>query len=118
MTKTVKQPKVSNFAGTWHISEMSNFDEDYLDDSDEPAQLILKAEKDGSVNGHYNVGTMDAHLEGRLCTFGGETVLIFCAEGSNDGHAFNTAGWMRLKGRSVIDGEFLNDYGAFTAKRV
>ena len=117
MTKTQKQSKPAIYTGSWRISEMPNFDEGYLEDGDEPAQMTLKVDKNGSVSGHCNAATMNAHIEGRLCTFGSETVLIVCAEGTDDGDAFNVAGWMRLSGSNTLVGEFLNDFGEFTAER-
>jgi hypothetical protein len=119
LSKPVALRKVTlhDFVGHWRIIEMSNFDEDFLEDGDEPAQITLKTPKQNYLNGDYSFSYSQGVLDGRLFEFGGETILIFSAEGSDEMDAVNTAGWARLTSANQLEGEFLNDYGAFIAKR-
>ena len=114
--KANAQSALPNFSGKWHIIEMSNFDEDFLEEGDEPAQITLKSDQYG-LNGSYSFSYSQGHIEGRVFHFGDEAILIFSAEGSDEGDEVNTAGWMKLTSANQLEGEFVNDYGAFVAKR-
>ena len=48
---------------------------------------------------------------------GGERVLLFSYEGSDEMDQVNGAGWAQLEDREHLIGEFLGDYGRFTAER-
>ena len=109
-------PPSPKFAGTWRITEMSNFEEDFLEEGDEPAQIILKSDQHG-IRGSYSFSYTLGHIEGQVFQFGDQAILIFCAEGSDEGDEVNTAGWLKLTSTNQLEGEFINDYSSFTAKR-
>jgi hypothetical protein len=117
-TIAAKNPvSVESFVGVWRITDMSNFDADFLAEGDGPPQFKLSASKFGDINGDYAFSYSSGTISGALREFGGETLLIFGFDGSDDMDAVTGAGWAKWVAPNQITGEFLNDYGPFTATR-
>ena len=105
------------FTGTWRITDMPNFDTDFLAEGDEPAYIRLNASKFGDISGNYAFSYSNGSITGAPREFGGQMILIFGFEGSDDLEAVTGTGWVKLVGQDKIEGEFINDYGTFTATR-
>jgi hypothetical protein len=57
-------------------------------------------------------------LDGQLREFGGEAILLFGYEGSDEMDSANGAGWAQSqKSQDRLVGEFLGTYGKFIAIR-
>ena len=108
---------VRNLAGRWRITQLSELDEDYFEDSDEPPFISIHENKWGGVHGEYHFGLSNGDLHGEIREFGGETVLLFGYEGSDEMDEVHGAGWAQLRERDRLEGEFLIDYGRFVATR-
>ncbi|MCC7165700.1 MAG: hypothetical protein IT331_24595 [Anaerolineae bacterium] len=111
------EPRSKDFAGQWRIIGFSELDEDYFTESDEPPFIQLRLFQQGRINGRYHFGLSHGTLEGEIREFGGERVLLLRYEGSDEMDALNGAGWLQLTDRELLSGEFLGDYGRFTARR-
>ena len=66
-----------DFVGQWQITNLSDLDQNYFDESDELPFILLHASVQGRVYGDYHFGLSDGHLDGQLREFGGEAVLLF-----------------------------------------
>lgn len=66
-----------DFVGQWRITNLSDLDQNYFDESDELPFILLHASVQGRVYGDYHFGLSDGHLDGQLREFGGEAVLLF-----------------------------------------
>lgn len=108
--------RTRNFVGHWTITEFSELDQGYLDESDELPFLTIRRSAHEQLYGDYHFGLSGGRLEGQLREFGGEPVVLFDCEGSDEMDPAHGAGWARLEDRDRLVGEFL-DYGRFTAVR-
>ncbi len=69
------------------------------------------------IYGRYHLGLSDGNLEGQVREFGGESVLLWSYEGTDEMDPAQGAGWFQLKDREHLIGEFLSVYGRFMAER-
>ena len=109
--------RAEDFAGRWRITELSELDEGYFAESHEAPFIQLRLSKQGRIHGEYHFGLSDGDLDGEMREFGGEQILLFSYEGSDEMDQVNGAGWAQLQHRKHLIGEFLGDYGRFTAER-
>jgi len=116
VTTNVKVTRIRDFVGYWRITELSELDQSYFDDSDELPFLSIRRSVPEQVSGDYHFGLSNGQLDGQLREFGGEAVLLFGYEGSDEMDPANGAGWVRLENQDRLVGEFL-EYGRFTAVR-
>ncbi len=112
-----KPVRPADFAGQWRITDMPNFDAAWLTEGNAPAQLELSATRYGTLFGTYRFNYSQGSIEGSLREFGGETLLLFGFDGSDEMDPTSGAGWARLIRADRLAGEFLNDYGEFSATR-
>jgi hypothetical protein len=109
--------RAEDFAGRWRLTELSELDEDYFAESDEPPFIQIRAPKQGRIYGQYHFGLSNGNLDGEVREFGGEPLLLFSFEGSDEMDQVNGAGWAQLEDREHLIGELLGEYGRFTAER-
>ncbi len=109
--------RVRNLAGRWQITQLSELDESYFEESDEPPFISMHSNQHGGVDGKYHFGLSNGDFDGEIREFGGEPVLLFGYEGSDEMEEVHGAGWAQLKERDRLEGEFLIDYGRFVATR-
>ena len=112
-----KSVRPADFAGQWRIIDMPNFDAEWLTKGDAPAQIELSAIRYGTLYGTYRFSYSQGSIEGSLREFGGETLLLFGFDGADEMDPVSGAGWARLIHPNRLAGEFLNDYGEFSAIR-
>jgi hypothetical protein len=106
-----------NLVGRWRIIQLSELGEDYFNESDEPPLISIHLNKYGTLRGEYHFGLSDGNFDGEIREFGGETVLLFGYEGSDEMDEVHGAGWVQLRERDRLEGEFVVDYGRFVATR-
>ncbi len=51
-------------------------------------------------------------------SFGGETIVVFGFDGSDEMERASGGGWMRLREDGKLEGEFVNHLGKFVGKRI
>jgi hypothetical protein len=113
----VDATRAKDFVGYWRITELSELDQSYFDESDELPFISIHASAHEQVYGDYHFGLSNGHLDGQVREFGGEAVLLFGYEGSDEMDPVNGAGWAEFKNPDQLEGEFLGVYGRFTAMR-
>jgi hypothetical protein len=106
-----------NLVGRWRITQLSELDDDYFEDSDEPPFISIHSNQQGGIYGEYHFGLSDGEFSGEIREFGGDTVLLFGYDGSDEMDEVHGAGWAQLKERDRLEGEFLSGYGRFVATR-
>lgn len=109
--------QAKNLVGRWRITQLSELDESYFEESDEPPSISLHSNQRGRVVGEYHFGLSGGDLNGEIREFGEEPVLLFSYEGSDEMDEVHGSGWAQLRERDRLEGEFLIDYGRFTATR-
>jgi len=104
-----------NFTGIWHIYEMEMWDEDYFNME---VQAYIKI---GSNNrGDFQFGLVSGEIDGKMVNYANEKRFEFTWEGNDECDPASGSGWVRVKGKDVLDGEirFHNgDSSTFLARR-
>ena len=101
----------NNLIGTWHISEMELWDEEYFNME---VQAYIEVGKDGLGNFQFGLvtGSIDGKMDGQRFEFNWE--------GIDENDENSGSGWIKLKNKNKIEGEFriyLGDCSTFLAKR-
>ncbi|MEK7276839.1 MAG: hypothetical protein AAB427_05785 [Chloroflexota bacterium] len=112
-------PKANrSFAGEWRIVELSDTMEDYDEPGNAKPFIRLKASYEDRVNGEYDIGLCTGAIDGAVRSFGGETIVVFGFDGSDEMDPASGGGWMRLLEDGKLEGEFVNHLGKFVGKRI
>jgi len=104
------------FAGTWHIYEMAEWDEDYFNME---VQAYIKVDANGQ--GDFQFGLVRGHLDGEIVQVGEEDRLEFTWAGSDEMDEAFGRGWLQLKDKKTLEGRIkfhFGDSSCFLAKRV
>jgi hypothetical protein len=117
LSKPASTVRAQDFVGNWQVVEFADLARDYLEKSDEAAYITIKRPTYGSWDGRYHFGLCDGEITGAIREFGGELLLIFSFEGSDEMDLVTGGGWARLNERGEPEGEFLGYYGEFKAVR-
>lgn len=103
------------FEGTWHITEMEMWDEDYLNMEQ---QAYITINKQGT--GNFQFGLVCGRLDGEIVEDGQTERLEFTWEGNDESdHAFGS-GWLKAKSKNRLTGRIAfheGDRSMFIAKR-
>jgi len=102
------------YIGSWRITEMSNWDRDYIDEV-APGRLVIKANRTGTLT----FGLVQAELDCRMEDVGVAEHLAFTFAGSDEmektsGHGWAVAIGSKLEGRLYFH---LGDNSTFNARR-
>jgi len=77
------RPKI-DISGTWHVVELPDLDDDYLDLTPAP-RITLEAGGRGELDGDYEFGAQSGAIDGRLERLpDGGTRLTFTFEGQDE----------------------------------
>lgn len=106
------------YAGEWRIVELSDMVDDYVEEADAKPFIRLKASYEDRVNGEYDIGLCTGAIDGAVRSFGGETIVVFGFDGSDEMDPASGGGWMRLREDGKLEGEFVNQLGKFVGKRI
>ena len=109
--------RAKDFVGYWRITDLSELDKSYFDESDESPFISIRASAHEQVYGDYHFGLSDGHLDGLVREFGREGVFLFGYEGSDEMDPVNGAGWAQVQSQDRLVGEFIGTYGEFVAMR-
>lgn len=107
-----------DFVGTWHIYEMAMWDEDYFN-----MEVQAYIEIGSNNQGDFQFGLVSGELDGRVVDdvdIKGKKRFEFNWEGNDECDSASGSGWIRLKTKNSIEGEFSlyhGDNSTFLAKR-
>jgi len=108
--------KNTDFTGTWHIYEMELWDEDYFN-MDVQAYIEIKPDN----LGFFQFGLVCGEIDGRIVNYVEGTRFEFTWEGNDECDRVFGSGWVRIKEKGELEGEFRfhrGDSSTFSAKKV
>jgi len=115
MTFPQKKEDNMDFTGMWHIYEMEMWDEDYFNVE---VQAYIKIDLNNL--GHFQFGLVSGEIDGKVVKYPDGNRFEFTWEGYDECDPISGSGWIRLKEKDVIEGEFrthLGDDSTFSARR-
>jgi hypothetical protein len=101
--------------GTWHITDMENWDEDYFNME---VQAYIEIDKRGS--GDFQFGLVAGQIDGEVVKDQSGEKLEFTWEGNDESDAAFGSGWLKLKDKNTLEGKIKfhqGDSSLFTAER-
>ncbi|MGA1867576.1 MAG: hypothetical protein ACMUJM_03415 [bacterium] len=103
------------FKGTWHIYEMEQWDEDYFN-------MEVQAYIDIAPNnrGNFQFGLVSGEMDGKIVEYPDGKRFEFTWEGNDECDPAHGSGWLKLKEKDILEGEFRfydGDDSTFLAKR-
>ncbi|MCG9891677.1 MAG: hypothetical protein MH252_11445 [Thermosynechococcaceae cyanobacterium MS004] len=104
------------FAGTWHIYEMDQWEEEYFNME---TQAFITLDELGA--GEFQFGLVSGQIDGFLAPSVPNERFEFTWEGSDESDLAAGNGWLALKDADTIQGVIAFDYGdrsTLLAKRV
>ena len=111
---TKKKTSIKEYIGTWRITEMDQWDMDYID-MESPSRIVIDKKGQGEI--HF--GAVDVEIDCRLELHGGGARLGFSFEGNDEGDPVSGRGWALADGEEMTGHLFfhLGDDSGFKAKR-
>jgi hypothetical protein len=103
------------FNGTWHITEMENWDEEYCNME---VQAYIEIDERGS--GDFQFGLVTGAVDGEIETDKLGEKLEFTWDGADENDEANGSGWLRLKDDDTLEGKIKihgGDSSLFLAER-
>jgi uncharacterized protein YndB with AHSA1/START domain len=103
------------FEGTWHITDMENWDEDYFNME---VQAYIEIDKRGS--GDFQFGLVTGQIDGEIVKDQSGEKLEFTWEGGDENDEASGSGWLKLKDKNTLEGKtkfHQGDSSLFTAER-
>ncbi len=102
------------YVGTWRVKEMSNWDQDYMDE-EAPAKLTIKANGVGSLA----FGYVHAELDCRMEDVGVAEHLAFSFAGTDEMDETSGRGWAVAIGKRLEGwlGFHLGEESSFVARK-
>ncbi len=104
-----------DFTGTWHIYEMEAWDEDYFNME---VQAYIKIEPNNS--GDFQFGLVSGGIDGRVVDYPEGKRFEFTWEGNDECDPVCGSGWVRIKEKNIVEGEFKihnGDSSTFLARK-
>lgn len=104
-----------SFKGMWHIYEMEGWDEDYFN-MDVQAYIEIKPNN----LGYFQFGLVSGELDGKIVDHPHGKRFEFTWEGYDECDHACGSGWVKLKKKDLLDGEFRihkGDDSMFLARR-
>lgn len=116
MTATKTVGKGADFSGTWHIYKMEMWDADYFN-MEVHAYIKINSDK----SGNFQFGLVSGYMDGKIVKYADGNKFEFTWEGNDECDSAFGYGWVRLKNKNLLEGEFRlhnGDDSTFLAKRV
>lgn len=110
-----RKVKSTDITGIWYICEMGLWDEDYFDME---VQAYIKIEPDNC--GCFQFGLVFGDTDGRIIDHPDGKRFEFTWEGNDECDLASGSGWVRIKEKDILEGEFRFHYGdssTFLARR-
>ncbi len=104
------------FAGTWHIYEMDQWDEEYFNME---VQAFITINETGT--GEFQFGLVSGQLDGEIVQEAANERFEFTWDGSDESDLASGGGWLMLKDKNTLQGNIDLEYGdssTLLAKRV
>lgn len=111
----MKKRDNTDFVGIWHIYEMEMWDEDYFN-MEVQAYIEIKSNNMGD----FQFGLVSGEIDGKVFDYPVEKRFEFTFEGYDECDPVSGSGWIKIREKDVIEGEFrfhLGDYSTFLARR-
>ena len=111
----MKKKDNTDFVGIWHIYEMEMWDEDYFN-MEVQAYIEIKSNN----RGDFQFGLVSGEIGGKVVDYPVEKRFEFTFEGCDEYDPVSGSGWIKIKEKDVIEGEFrfhLADESTFLARR-
>ena len=106
----MKQRNINrNLIGTWHIYEMEEYDEDCFNME---GQAYIKL--DAKNSGNFKFATINGCIDGKMIHYLEGEQFEFNWEGAEEGQDISGSGWVKLKSKNIIKGEFRFFFGEDT----
>jgi hypothetical protein len=105
---------MSKFTGTWHITEMENWDEDYFN-----MEVQAHVTIDERNNGDFQFGLVSGGLSGEIVKNKTSEIFEFTWDGSDECDEACGSGWLKLKNKTTLEGKIKihnGDSSVFSAK--
>jgi hypothetical protein len=106
---------MTKFSGTWHITKMDNWDEEYCN-----MEVQAYIEIDGR-SGKFQFGLVQGHLDGEVVKDGAAERFEFTWEGSDECDEASGSGWLKVKNKNVLEGRIKlhqGDSSSLIAERI
>ncbi len=103
------------FEGTWHITEMELWDEDYLNMEEQAYITVTKR-----CTGEFQFGLVFGMLDGEVVKDGETERFEFTWEGNDECDRAFGSGWLKAKGKATLEGRIAfheGDSSLLTAER-
>jgi hypothetical protein len=110
-----KSQKIMQFTGTWHIYEMSMWDEEYFNME---VQAYIQIDEKGF--GDFQFGLVVGDIDSNNIKDSSVEKLEFTWEGSDECDPASGSGWLKLKDKNILEGNIKihrGDSSTFLAKR-
>jgi hypothetical protein len=107
---------MKKYIGTWHITEMEMWDEDYFNME---VQAYIEIDLRGC--GHFQFGLVSGQLDGEVSTIGSEEIFDFTWDGNDECDPASGAGWLKATSPDQLEGKItfhMGDSSILKAKRV
>ena len=104
-----------DIVGKWHITKMSEWDNDYVN---KEVKAFIRIGKSG--NGEFHFGYVQGSMSGDFKKLGKDSVYDFTFDGSDECDPINGDGWMKVNPDGTAEGEMrfhMGDSSRFWAKR-
>ncbi|HCS48303.1 MAG: hypothetical protein A2W03_15080 [Candidatus Aminicenantes bacterium RBG_16_63_16] len=102
------------YVGKWRITHMDEWDQEFVDLM-VPGQVTIR--KDGT--GSFQFGAVQGEMDCRIDRAGGDPILVFSWDGSDECDPASGRGWVKVNGKQMEGHLFfhLGDDSAFMAKK-
>lgn len=96
-----RRSKKGSFTGMWYIYEMETWDKDYFN------MEVRAYIKIGAGNsGDFQFGLVRGEMDGRVVDYADGERFEFTWEGNDECDPACGSGWVKLKGKDLLEGEF------------
>jgi len=104
-----------SFIGKWNIYEMEMWDEDYFN-----MEVQAYIEIAHNSIGNFQFGLVSGQIDGKIVDHAGQDRFEFTFEGNDECDPTSGSGWLVIKEKDIIEGEFkfhLGDESTFLARK-
>jgi hypothetical protein len=95
-----ERPRAGAYAGTWHITKMGLWNDDYLHME---VRAYIRIEKSG--RGEFQFGLVYGALDGEAVQYGAGERFDFTWGGNDECEPASGKGWLELRGRTRLEGK-------------
>jgi len=94
------------YEGTWHITEMEMWDEDYLNME---VQAYIRIRRDGS--GDFQFGLVSGQIDGEVIKTADGDRFEFTWDGNDECDEASGSGWLEMESRNKLEGKIKIHHG-------